>query len=125
MAKLYEKIILQHYKQPLNRGKLAKPTRKFEGANYFCGDELAFYVKLDKQGKIIDVSWQGGGCAIAQASASIFSEMIKGKSLAQVKKMTKDDIFKKLKIKLSPIRAKCALLPLYIIKEEQDKFELN
>jgi len=126
MAKaLYSQIIWQHYRQPLNRHKLSKPNLKFAGANYSCGDQLAFYVKLDKQGKIKAVGWQGGGCAIAQASASVFSELIKGKTLTQVKKLTNQTVLKKLKLKLSPTRIKCALLPLHIIKDQEKLLKLE
>ena len=122
MAKLYQKIILQHYRQPLNRGRLKNPRQTFRGSNYFCGDKLTVYVKLDKQKKIKQVAWQGGGCAISQAAASIFSEMIKGKSLTAVKKIKAEKILQKIKMPLSPTRAKCALLPLYTLKEQEITF---
>jgi|SRR3989339_1566161 len=118
MAELYQKIILQHYKQPLNKGEL-KGGKVLKGANYFCGDKLTLYLKVDKKGKVLDVKWQGGGCVIAQASASIFSEMIKGKSINAIKKMSPEQFLKHLNITVSPMRAKCALLPLYVIKDQK------
>ena len=118
MAELYQKLVLQHYKQPLNKGEM-KSGKVLKGANYFCGDKLTLYLKIDKAGKILDVKWQGGGCVIAQASASIFSEMIKGKNIKQVRKMPADEFLAALKITVSPARAKCALLPLYVIKEQK------
>lgn len=116
MATLYPKVILQHCARPLNRGRLKKPAKKFTGQNYFCGDYLEFYIRLGVGKKITAVAWQGGGCAIMQASASIFSEMIKGKTLAQVQKMPSRSLLKRLNLTVSPIRLTCALLPLYTIK---------
>jgi nitrogen fixation protein NifU and related proteins len=118
MAQLYHKIILQHYRQPLNFGRLQQPTKTLRGVNYYCGDELTFYVKLNQQGVITDIAWQGKGCAISQAAASIFSELVRDKNFSQVKKMSSQQLLKKLKLELSPTRIKCAVLPLYVLKEK-------
>lgn len=117
MAGIYKKIIWQHYQHPRNLGKL-KAAQKFEGKNPFCGDELVFYIKLDKNERIKEVAWEGKGCAISQAAASIFSEMIKGKTLRQVQNISHNKFLKKLEEPLSPTRTKCALLPIYILKKE-------
>ena len=117
MPQIYKKIIWQHYQHPRNLGKI-KAAQKFEGKNPFCGDELIFYIKLNKQNKISEVKWEGQGCAISQAAASIFSEMIKGKTLTQVKNISQDKFLHKLEEPLSPSRVKCALLPLYTFKGE-------
>jgi len=117
MAALYSPIIFQHARAPQNRGQLKAATLILTGANHSCGDELTFYLKLDKNKVIKEVAWNGSGCAISQASASVFSELIIGKKLAAVQKFSGEVLIKKLKTKLSPSRLKCALLPLYTIKQ--------
>ncbi|MDO8669079.1 MAG: iron-sulfur cluster assembly scaffold protein [Candidatus Buchananbacteria bacterium] len=123
MEPTYKKTILRHYNNPSNKLDLKKPTKVFSGANPFCGDKLEIKVKLDGQKKITDVSWSGDGCVISQSSASIFTDMIKGKKLAQIQKMTSAKLLKELDINLSPARRKCALLPLYTIKETANEEE--
>lgn len=118
MASLYQEIIFKHYRHPLHKGKLKNPTRKFAGANPFCGDELNICVKLDSHRRVKKVAWEGKGCALSQAAASIFTDMMKGKTLSQIKKIKSSAFLKKLDIELSPARIKCVLLPLYTIKEE-------
>jgi nitrogen fixation NifU-like protein len=113
---LYHKKILLHAKQPLHRGIMAKPDDVFVGKNPLCGDELTFYLKL-KKGFIVDALWQGSGCAISQAAASLFSDMIIGKKLASVQKWDSTRILTELEIDLSPSRIKCAILPLYTLKQ--------
>ena len=118
MAQLYQKIIMEHYRQPLNRGRLKKADQTFRGVNYFCGDQISFDVQLDQQKKVKAVGWVGSGCAISQASASVFSELIKGKKMSAIKKISSQQFLNRLDIVLSPTRMKCALLPLYTLKEE-------
>lgn len=117
MEQTYKKTILRHYENPSNQVDIKKPTKVFSGANPFCGDKLVIKVKLNSQKKIIDISFTSDGCVISQASASIFSDMIKGLTLAQAQKLTSEELLKELSIELSPSRRKCALLPLYTIKE--------
>lgn len=123
MESIYKKTILRHYNNPANKTAIAKPAKIFSGANPFCGDKLEIKVKLDKKKKITAISWSGEGCVISQASTSIFTEMIKGKTLKEVEKMTSTKLLKELDIHLSPSRRKCALLPLYTIKETSDEDE--
>jgi len=117
MASTYNLVVLKHYRQPQNKGRLKKPNHVFSGNNYSCGDSLTLYVTLNGQKKIDKVAWEGAGCAISMAGASVFSEMIKGKTISQVKKIKSDAIVKKLNISLSPTRRKCAVLPLFTIKD--------
>ena len=120
MTDMYkQKLLLRHYHHPLNKGELENPDKIFSGINIACGDELEIHLKLDKKGKIKNAAWQGRGCVISQASASIFTEMIKGKTIDEVKKFENDEIFDKLGLKLSPNRIKCALLSLYTIKDSE------
>ncbi|UCH27114.1 MAG: SUF system NifU family Fe-S cluster assembly protein [Trueperaceae bacterium] len=79
LESLYKEIILDHYRSPRNRGKLASATIQLEGLNPSCGDELELYLDLEKE-TIVDVKFTGEGCAISQASASMMTEVIKGKS---------------------------------------------
>lgn len=116
MASLYNSVVYQHYANPRNKGKLKNPSETFDGQNLSCGDQVTFYVKLNPAKKITAAMWEGSGCAISQASASLLSEMIIGKTLAQVKKMNASTLMKKLDTPLSPSRVKCATLPLYTIK---------
>ncbi|NCN07193.1 iron-sulfur cluster assembly scaffold protein [Candidatus Falkowbacteria bacterium] len=121
MELTYKKTILRHYNNPSNKIDIKTPTEVFVGANPFCGDKIEIKVKLDAKKKITDISWSGNGCVISQASASIFTDMIRGKTLAQAQKMTSDKLLQELNIELSPSRRKCALLPLYTIKEITDE----
>ncbi len=114
----YQQKIMSHYKMPCCKGRLDSYTLRFEGKNPLCGDEVVIYLQLDKKKRIKEVGWEGQGCVISQAAASILAEMIKGKSLADLKSLTADKFIAKLEIELSPSRRKCALLPLYAIKEE-------
>ena len=123
MEQTYKKTILRHYNNPSNKIDIKKPTKVFSGANPFCGDKLVIKVKLNSQKKIIDVSWSGDGWVSSQSSASIFTDMIKGKTLSEAREMTSDKLLKELSIDLSPSRRKCALLPLYTIKEITDEEE--
>ena len=118
MATLYPHPVMRHSRLPQNYGRLKRPSQTFQGQNYFCGDALEISVTLDRRQKITAIAWQGSGCALAQAAASIFSEMIKGKTLAQVRRMKSETLLKQLKLELSPVRRKCALLPLYTMKQE-------
>ena len=117
MAELYQQKIMRHYQQPQNRGKLRSADLTLVGHNPFCGDEVKIYLKMDKAKKIKEVGWEGAGCVISQASMSLFSQMLQGKTLAQAQKIKSEKIIKELGIKLSPTRLKCALLPLYAVKE--------
>ena len=118
---IYRQKVMSHYSAPQNKGKLTKPSRVFNGANPLCGDKIIFEVKIDNNKKITAVAWDGAGCAISQAAASIFSEMIKGKTLSAARKIKSEQLLKVMDIKLSPVRRKCALLPLFTIKEKEIK----
>ncbi len=121
MEQTYKRLILKHYQNPSNKIEIKKPTKTFSGANYSCGDKIVITVKLGNTKKIVDVFWEGGGCVISQASASIFTDMIIGQTLEEVKKISSEDFLKILDIDLSPSRRKCALLPLFTIKEMTDE----
>lgn len=123
---IYMEHILDHYKNPRNYGKIEQSDAFFEGGNPTCGDMVRMYIKLDKsKSKIEDIKFEGKGCAISQASASILTEMVKGKDIEYVKKLTKDDLLNELGIELSPTRLKCAILALETLRIALFDKELN
>lgn len=113
---IYQEQILEHYHNPLNQDKINNSTHKHCGQNSSCGDRLCFDLKIEDD-KIKEISFSGEGCAISQASASMLSEKIKGKTIEEIEKMDKDYIIKMLEIDLSPTRLKCALLSLEILQK--------
>ena len=115
-ADIYREIILDYYRNPRNYGKIDSPDITIRDSNPLCGDEIEINVKFDGD-KIKDVKFTGKGCAISQASASMLTEMIMGKSLEDVKKVGKEDILESLGLpNLGPARIKCALLSLKTLK---------
>lgn len=112
---IYREIILDHYKNPRNKGTLDPHDYSAEDVNPLCGDEVRIDLRLDN-GVVSDVRFQGRGCAVSQASASILTEMIEGKSLEELKALTKDDLLEEIGIPVSPARLKCALLSLNVLR---------
>lgn len=119
---MYREHILDHYEHPRNFRKLKDPDASFMGRNPLCGDEVKMELEV-KKGKIVDVAFQGGGCAISKASASLITEGVKGKSLAEVKKMTKEDVLNLLAIPISPVRLKCALLSFKVLENAISEYD--
>ena len=102
-------IILDHYREPRNYGKIQNETTSITEANPVCGDTLHFSILIDA-GMLADVKFVGQGCSISQASASMLTEFIKGKPVAEVKKIKPEDVLRMIGIELGPAREKCALL---------------
>ena len=115
MDALYREEILEHYKFPRNRGSLAHPDITYKDTNPLCGDEVQIDLNV-KDGVIADVKFQAKGCAISQAATSMLTDMIEGKSLEEIKKLGKKEILESLGIELGPVRLKCALLCLKVLK---------
>lgn len=113
---MYQEAILDHYRNPRNFGELEDADIQAREDNPLCGDEIALYIKLNKDKVVEDVRFKGKGCAISQASASMLTVMLKGKSLQEVEKIDKDTILKTLGIPISPVRLKCALLSLDVLR---------
>jgi nitrogen fixation NifU-like protein len=111
MDDLYRDYILEHYRRPHNFGVLEAPTASYEGSNPLCGDRITMMLGI-RDGVVAEVAFTGRGCAISQASASLLTDEVKGKSLADVARMTPDDVLDLLGIEISPARLKCALLSL-------------
>ncbi len=116
MYDMYRENILDHAKNPRYRGILQPCDIDFEGSNPLCGDHLHLTMRVDEHNHITEIGWEGDGCAISQASASMLGERIIGKTLEEVRQITKEDIFEMLGIPLSANRVKCALLSLKVLK---------
>lgn len=116
MDDLYRELILDHYHSPRNKGRLDPADISYEDDNPLCGDRIRIYLRLDGQDRVEDVAWEGDGCAISMASASMLSEEIKGKTLEELRDLGKDEILDMLGIELGPVRLKCALLSLKVLK---------
>lgn len=112
---LYREIIIDHSRNPRHYGKLEPADFSYEDVNPLCGDEVRIDVRV-KDDKIDEIAFSGRGCAISQASASILMEMTAGKSLDEVKAITKEDLLEELMVPVSPARLKCALLSLKVLK---------
>lgn len=112
---IYREIILEHSKNPSNKGTLDPNDFSYEDLNPLCGDEVRIDVRV-RDNSISEIRHSGHGCAISQASASILTEMVEGKSLDEVKAIGKDELLEEIGIPLSPARLKCALLGLKVLK---------
>ena len=113
---LYHEDILEHYKDPQHYGLLTDATHKKIAMNPTCGDQFTFTIKVDDSGVIQDVGFEGEGCAISTASASMLTDEIIGKPLADVVQMNKEFVLELIGLELSPARLKCALLPLEAVQ---------
>jgi len=116
MDDLYREIIVERYKDPLYRGELDPHDISFEDENPLCGDHIRIDLRVSKDGKITEAAFSGHGCAISQASADLLIESIIGKTVDEVKTMNKQNVLDNLGIELGPVRLKCALLPLKVLK---------
>jgi nitrogen fixation NifU-like protein len=114
---LYREVILDHYKNPRGHGVIDGADASAEGQNPLCGDEVAIYVALGEDGETIDeVKFSGRGCAISQAATSMLTEMVQGRKASEIATMPRDELLEEIGIPLTPIRLKCALLGLGVLK---------
>jgi nitrogen fixation NifU-like protein len=116
MDDLYRELIIERYKSPQYRGRLIPHDFSFEDENPLCGDHIRIEVRVDASDHVTDARFDGHGCAISQASADLLLESIQGKSLDEVKALTKEDVLDLLGLELGPVRLKCALLSLKVLK---------
>ncbi len=117
MDDFYREEILEHYTHPHHYGTLENPDISYEDDNPLCGDRVRFDIRLADDGRTVaDVRFSGVGCAISKASASMLTDMVLGKTLDEVRELTKEDVLAELGIDLGPVRLKCALLPLKVVK---------
>lgn len=116
MDDLYREQIIDRYQNPLYRGVLEPNDITYQDGNPLCGDEIRIDLRIDTNGIVQEAAFSGHGCAISQASADLLMERIQGRSLAEVKTLSKEDILEMLGIELGPVRLKCALLSLKVLK---------
>jgi nitrogen fixation NifU-like protein len=113
---LYRDQILEHYKRPHNFGRLDFYDLEFEDTNPFCGDEQHVYLKLDEEGRVADVSFEGQGCAISTAATSLLTDELAGMSREELLRLPKETVLDLLGIDISATRMKCAMLGLKVVK---------
>ena len=113
---LYRELILDHYKTPRNFGLLDPSDARAEGQNPLCGDEVTVTVRLGDGDVIEAVGFDGRGCAISQAATSMLTDLVKGRTAAEVAAMPKEELLDELGIPLTPVRLKCAILGLGVLK---------
>ena len=121
MDDIYQEYLIELYKHPKNQGEL-DTDYKAQVYNVSCGDMVTLYLKI-KENKVVDAKFIGRGCVISQASSSLFTGFIKGKTIDEIRKINKKDVLGLLKIDLSknPTRIKCALMPLEALREIRKK----
>jgi nitrogen fixation NifU-like protein len=112
---LYRDYILDHYKSPRNFGELEPHDLEFHDNNPLCGDELGVHIRVE-HGKVADLRFHGQGCAISQAAASIISDELKGKTVAEIADLDRHFVVDELGMELSPTRLKCGLLSLKVVQ---------
>jgi nitrogen fixation NifU-like protein len=114
---LYREVILDHYKNPRGHGAIENADAHAEGQNPLCGDEVSIYVSFGDDGDTIDdVKFEGRGCAISQAATSMLTEMVKGRKATEIAELPKEDLLEEIGIPLTPVRLKCAILGLGVLK---------
>lgn len=116
MDDLYREVIIDRYKNPRLRGELDPHDFSYKDDNPLCGDEIRIDLRVDGENKVTEAVFSGQGCAISIASADLLVESIVGKNLDEIKGLTKKDILELLGIELGPVRLKCALLSLKVLK---------
>jgi len=113
---LYQENILELYKHPQNKKKMKNFTNTARDLNPLCGDEITIFLVVEND-VVKEISFDGDGCAISQAAASLLTEKVKGMSYSEIKEMGKDEVFSLLGIPISYTREKCALLALQVLKK--------
>ena len=114
---LYREVILDHYRNPRGHGEMEAPDAHAEGQNPLCGDEVEISVRFGGDGETIeDVMFTGRGCAISQAATSMLIELVKGRKATEVAGLPRDELLEEIGIPLTPVRLKCAILGLGVLK---------
>jgi nitrogen fixation protein NifU and related proteins len=114
---LYREVILDHYKNPRGHGVLADADAVAEGQNPLCGDEVTVSVRFAEDGETIEqIGFEGRGCAISQAATSMLTELVQGRTAAEVAELPKEELLEEIGIPLTPVRLKCAILGLGVLK---------
>jgi nitrogen fixation NifU-like protein len=123
MSDLYQEHILDHYANPRNQGHLNAPDIAADSDDPSCGDKIHLEIGFDANGKVARVAFNGEGCMVAMASTSIFTESIKGKSLADLKAITDDQVLAMLGAEVGPNRRRCALSPIIALREGLEAYQ--
>jgi nitrogen fixation NifU-like protein len=117
LDQMYREVILDHYKNPRGHGVLEPADAVAEGQNPLCGDEVTISVRFAADGETIDeVGFEGRGCAISQAATSMLTDLVKGRTATEVATLPKEELLEEIGIPLTPIRLKCAILGLGVLK---------
>ena len=117
MEQMYREVILDHYKSPRGHGLLEDADAQAVGQNPLCGDEVAISVKFGADGETIEsVGFEGRGCAISQAATSMLTELVQGRTASEIATLPRDELLDEIGIPLTPIRLKCAILGLGVLK---------
>ena len=116
MDDLYREMIIDRYKNPHFKGELDPHDISYEDDNPLCGDHIRIDLRVDENDRVTEAAFTGQGCAISQASADLLLEEVVGKTLDEVKQLSKEDILEMLGMELGPVRLKCALLSLKVLK---------
>ncbi|WP_323677726.1 Fe-S cluster assembly sulfur transfer protein SufU [Halorubellus sp. PRR65] len=121
---MYRQQILDHYKNPRNYGEIEEATFTHVGENPMCGDEITIDVVLEDDDETIEaVAFRGDGCAISQASASMLTSELRGKTLDELHEMDRDDVVDMLGVDISPMRVKCAVLAEKVAQDGADIYK--
>ena len=113
---LYDDHILDHFESPYHKGHLDCPTCSHSDRNPICGDQVTLELRIDENHRVTDAFFDGKGCAISQAAASILCETIEGKSLSELRDFQAKDMLDLLKVQLTASRQKCGLLGFKVLK---------
>ena len=113
---LYREQILDHYKRPHNFGRLDEFDLEFEDNNPFCGDEQRVTIRLDDEGRVAEIAFEGKGCAISTAATSLLTDELTGKTREELLRLPKEAVLELLGIEISATRMKCAMLGLKVVK---------
>jgi nitrogen fixation protein NifU and related proteins len=116
MDELYRDQILEHYKRPHNFGRLEDPDLEYEDTNPLCGDEQHVTIRLDGDGRVAEIAFDGKGCAISTAATSLLTDELAGRSREELLKLPKEFVLELLGIEISATRMKCAMLGLKVVK---------
>ena len=120
---LYQENILDHYENPYHRGVLADPALDYRDLNPLCGDEVRVQAQVDENGCLIEAYFDGEGCVISLAAASMLMEAVEGKTLTEIKAMNRQDMLDLLGIPLTTMRVKCAMLALRTLEKSIHLYE--
>ena len=120
---MYQENILDHYENPYHRGMLEQPTLDYRDLNPLCGDEVRVQSQVDENGCLVEAYFDGEGCVISLAAASMLMEAVEGKTLTEIKSMNRQDMLDLLGIPLTTMRVKCAMLALRTLEKSIHLYE--